>query len=416
MVTVFRRKLGWLACFVALAVVAILAAAVFYALSALGVGQYTAYVCFVVPRPESLVDRFGLPTADARDRFQAIKASYAQKLTSGYVLTHALGQPQTQKLASVRNVRDPVAWLQRRLFVSFPGNAELMVVSLRSREPQEAVTLVNAVADAFLDEVVKPEVAQRQERLKLADRACADIHAELIAKRQELRKLAGEVGQQTDPLVAESKMAWEELAAHCSERTKARFEVRRLQAELAGQDALLRHIETMTVPAAEIDSLVENDPWARQLRAMLILRKLDQTQIKAAAKPGEKDQKVDRVSNEIKVVQEQLDLKSEELKEKAREKHRAAVEMEVARLEAVIAAMQEQDKAEANEIDKLLAKAFRIGKSLGPQPEVLRAEIEELEAGLKRAQAERDERKAEIDALPRIVLYERAEVTPLEHF
>ena len=57
MVTVFRRKLGWLACFVALAAVAILAAAVFYALSALGVGQCTAYVCFVVPRPESLVDR-----------------------------------------------------------------------------------------------------------------------------------------------------------------------------------------------------------------------------------------------------------------------------------------------------------------------------------------------------------------------
>ena len=63
---------------------------------------------------------------------------------------------------------------------------------------------------------------------------------------------------------------------------------------------------------------------------MLILRKLDQTQIKAAAKPGEKDQKVDRVSNEIKVLQEQLDLKSEELKEKAREKRRAPSRWKVA--------------------------------------------------------------------------------------
>ena len=87
--------------------------------------------------------------------------------------------------------------------------------------------------------------------------------------------------------------------------------------------------------------------------------------------------------------------------------------MEGRALEAVIAAMQEQDKAEAKEVDKLLAKAFMIGRSGGPQPEMLRSEIEELEAALKRAHAEREERRAEMSALPRIELYQRTRSHPL---
>ena len=53
MVTIFRRKLGGLGVSVVLVVaVGLLAAAVFFTLSALGVGQYTAtaYITFVEPK------------------------------------------------------------------------------------------------------------------------------------------------------------------------------------------------------------------------------------------------------------------------------------------------------------------------------------------------------------------------------
>ena len=111
MVTVSRRKLGWLGVSVVLVLaVGLLAAAVVFALMLLGFRHYTAtaYVLF----RDRTVELLDLSSAAHRDLFQTIKADQLQRMNSRYILRRALeqtggGQPlvgsaQPGKLATPR--------------------------------------------------------------------------------------------------------------------------------------------------------------------------------------------------------------------------------------------------------------------------------------------------------------------------
>ena len=69
------------------------------------------------------------------------------------MLCAALKNPAVAKLPSVQREKvagDAKKWLADRLQVSFPGDAEIMKVSIRGDDRQEAVTLANAIVDAYM--------------------------------------------------------------------------------------------------------------------------------------------------------------------------------------------------------------------------------------------------------------------------
>jgi hypothetical protein len=79
-------------------------------------------------------------------------------LKSAFVLVTALRKPEIGKLAVVQREKpNEIVWLQDHLEVSFPGNAEIMQVSLAADDPEEAATLLRAVVDAYLGETVGRE-------------------------------------------------------------------------------------------------------------------------------------------------------------------------------------------------------------------------------------------------------------------
>jgi capsular polysaccharide biosynthesis protein len=64
-------------------------------------------------------------------------------------------RPEVARLLPVRESDDPVAWLQGRLSVTRPGNTEIVVLSVRRPAPEEALILVNAVLDAYIETLHK---------------------------------------------------------------------------------------------------------------------------------------------------------------------------------------------------------------------------------------------------------------------
>ena len=69
-------------------------------------------------------------------------------LRSPFVLITALRKPEISNLAMIQREKpNEIAWLQDQLSVSFPGDAEIMQVSLTDRDPKEVTKVVRAVVD-----------------------------------------------------------------------------------------------------------------------------------------------------------------------------------------------------------------------------------------------------------------------------
>ena len=73
---------------------------------------------------------FQMANRASNNSFEIYKGTQQQLLTSDVVLIAALRKPEVASLAMVQKEDDPVRWLARNLRVDYPGNAEIMRVSL----------------------------------------------------------------------------------------------------------------------------------------------------------------------------------------------------------------------------------------------------------------------------------------------
>ena len=185
-----------------------------------------------------------------------------------FVLLAALRKPIVAKLPEVQEAQragDVVDWLKRHLSVRFPGDAEIMEVSFRSYNPKAAVTLVNAIVDAYLTEVVGAERDQKQRRYNQLATACAVKDEEIRKTRQELKSLAQLNGTSTDSetISWKQRLLIDDFALYHQELAKTRFDVADLESRLAEQHALLVNADAIDADDPEVEALVQKDQIAQ---------------------------------------------------------------------------------------------------------------------------------------------------------
>jgi hypothetical protein len=66
---------------------------------------------------------------------------------------------------------------------------EFFTISLSGEQPKEIADIVNAVAGAYMREVVEAEVVKRRDRLAELQKVLSGVEEDLRIKRQELRRL-----------------------------------------------------------------------------------------------------------------------------------------------------------------------------------------------------------------------------------
>ncbi len=283
MVAICKRRIGRLGCLLGLMVaVAVLAGAVWLGRGLLGLGKPRASALLRVAMEEQPI-AFRLATAPTdRDHFEIYKCTQQQLVTSRFVLLAALRNPAVAQLSVIRHVRqkhDPVVWLQKHLCVHFPGHGELMEVSIAFDDPQEAVTLVQGVVDAYLHEVVNAEIDRRRQRLGELDRAVAEKQAEVRKEREALKKLAAELGtSETGTLLLKQKLVLEDLDSARQELSHVKSEVRRLKSDLASQKALLQNADVFNKLREEVkaEKLATIQAEVKRLEAALATTTADQ--------------------------------------------------------------------------------------------------------------------------------------------
>ncbi len=110
-------------------------------------------------------------------------------ITGPIVLDAALKRPEIARLEIARNHRgEDSVWLARRVHVEFPATG-IVRIALDGERTDEAVRLLNAIARAYVDEMINEIERLRAERSNLVERGVRDVRHRLAEKRDAIGRL-----------------------------------------------------------------------------------------------------------------------------------------------------------------------------------------------------------------------------------
>jgi uncharacterized protein involved in exopolysaccharide biosynthesis len=171
---------------------------------------------------------------DDRTDYRIFRNTQAVLIKARLVLNGALRRPGIADLALVKAQKDPVAWLEENLQVSFPLDGEVLRVALVVGKPSEAAALVNAVVDVYVEQFVARDQTATRDRLDILKKLHSDYDDKLRAKRNALRELAEAVGSRHATLLElKRELALKELNALQMELLGLQSQVRKAQLELS---------------------------------------------------------------------------------------------------------------------------------------------------------------------------------------
>ena len=202
--------------------------------------------------------RILVKTSEAQSDYSSYQRTQLAMLRSRLVLGSALKQPEVASLPVLKSQVEPIEWLEKQLKVDFAESSEILRISISGINPTEPALLVNAVVQAYLDEVVNVEVKQRRERADMLKEVWNRYQENLRSKRDEVRRLSMAAGSDDKQALAVLRLSEaEQLAKAESELARTRDEMRRLRVEF---EVIQRNRKAIQETPAAVDDLIARDP------------------------------------------------------------------------------------------------------------------------------------------------------------
>lgn len=369
-------------------------------------------------------------TADMGGRgadFRLYKNTQTQLMKTPFVLSAALRNPEVTALPEIAEQADPMGWLQEKLSVSFPGDGEIMNVSLSTPSSEACVTLVNAVANAFMDEVVVHERNERLQRLDSLERVYAEAESKVRNRRGELKGLATALGTgDTDSLTVAQQSALQQFGLMQEKLSDIQFELLKAEGDLKIAESL----------NARLLAANEGDPREAQLepldeRTDSVIRLEDEIAglegrlSMVLASVGSRHPTVQRMQGEIEVKRSLLEKhrldarRSAELMAEQRltggksnsrlaSPNGSSQVYDLMGLTSRIEVLKNQEKILQSKVEELSSETRQLGRS-SIDIELMRSEITGLEEVLQRVGGEIERTSIELKTSSRIDLLSPAE-------
>ncbi|HMB02666.1 MAG TPA: division plane positioning ATPase MipZ [Isosphaeraceae bacterium] len=242
---------------------------------ALGLGAVCAVVALLaawalIPRAKyrattllqvaTMPPKFLLDTSEPRTDFRIYQATQLALIKSRLVLNAALRRPGVAELASIRKQDDPTEWLGRQIKVELPSNSELLQLSISGETPADLAVLVNAVANAYMDEIVTKEHNGRLSRFEKMKEFLEDYQKRLASKREQRRKLAESVGTDNrQTLAMRQQFVFEQLAQERRELFQVQGELKKGRVRLGVLEAAAANRDE-PVPADLVEQAFDSEP------------------------------------------------------------------------------------------------------------------------------------------------------------
>ncbi|PQO32835.1 hypothetical protein DTL21_21905 [Bremerella cremea] len=168
-----------------------------------------------------------------RNDYRTFKNTQRQLMVTPFVLNSALSREDIMSLDIVREEENPLEWLQEELIVGFPGDAEILQVSMMSKDPTSAPKIVNAVVSAYKDEVIETERLARVTRLENLERVHSETENKARQMRSDFKQLAETLGtSDSETLSLAQQGSVQHYGLVRNELAQVRFELMRAEGEL----------------------------------------------------------------------------------------------------------------------------------------------------------------------------------------
>lgn len=375
---------------------------------------YEASMNFLVNRVQPFT-LFPEERGEAADpsQFVSFQRTQATLLKSRLVLNAALKQPKAAELKLVRDQADPVEWLETQLEVEFTS-PEIMRVRLSGEDPEELKVLLNAVADAYLNEVVFKEHNRRLARIEQLKNIAQTYQAKLADKKRALKELAKLAGAKNPKnLLLQQQLLLEQISSAQKDLSTLQRERRIREIELKLLEEKLQTLANAPIAEPLILGELNKDPVVREFLSREVTLKLELEKAKKLVNPKAFAEMSKETAKEIKVVQDALEQHRKEMRPEIIKRLRGQQVMEpqqqIDELKTKMTFSDEWEKRLTEDIERW-SKMNQNVNVQGLEIEGLNDDITQVEAIAKKAMTEAEKMEVERHAPPRV---SKLEVEPI---
>jgi hypothetical protein len=346
-------------------------------------------------KPHVLFDAAPRPTE--KEEYESYRQTQLALVKSRVVLNAALRRPGVAQLKMIRqHPLDPVEWLEGQLQVDYSAGPDILTVSLSGNDGDELKAIVEAVTQAYLDEIVDKDRKRRNdqaEELRKIQKKYQDL---VEAKRKTLHEFLN-AANRNDDLELERRKAETQLQTFLAQLAQ-------VQSELLALAAAASKEAQGIVPEATLDTEVDKDPQVQAIVKSITQLTSELCQLKL----GTPADKYDRLSAPTR---EKLDELQKQLKAR-RDAVRPAMEE---RLKGIYRAQKAQQQERVRTLEKLREMLDKNVDDLGlkvlraqapkrgmDMAESMRDDLTQMEDILRRVSAQVEIYNVELDAESRI--------------
>lgn len=379
--------------------------------------KYTAYaLVHVAAHAPKTVGLTADPTEPKSD-FGTYQRLQAAQLKSRYVLNAVLNRDEVRRLDLEAREPNTLVWLDDELKVDLKDGSELVTLSMSGPDPDEVVTIVNAVTKAYLTEVVSAEDRQRAQRVAEIEAIYNATQEKLREKRNTLHVLAGQLGASDTHALSQKQVT---LLTNFGEVKKQEIQVRaeRMKAEARLRALQARARAAGSAPAeSAVEKALETDPVAKDhMRLMTELRDIIRHYDMTAVRPDEEPSRI-AAQRRLRAAQKDYAERRAELaadlQKRAQRAVRAEGDGEVAAAHLDLSALQEQERYWTAEVDRSSKELQKLGGS-STEVEMLRVEIGVEQTASEKLLHQLESLRMELHSPARVKLWQEAVLQRLD--
>lgn len=335
-------------------------------------------------------------------------------IRSRWVLGSALKQEKVSSLNLWRDKPERIEWLEKEIQADFTLAPEVLRISLSGDDPEELTTLVTAVREAYVREVLDKERIDRVNRREWLRQRKESYEAQLKKnkeKKAEDERLAGKDGPKHSMVIGfiQQQLNWTER-----ELLQTQSEYRRLRAELGVYQAAEKNQAKAEVPKVVVEDLVKRDPEYLAAQGKVRAVQKDMEDFKRRSVKGEKDPAYAKLNEQLKTAEGEIARLQGQLSPMYEEEYRKHQDREavtnVGLLQSRIAVLAEDEKS-LEQLRQRLIQEFDKKTEAAIRLDAIMEDMSVIEKMFARIAAEDEQLQLELKVPERSVLLEPGVVT-----
>ena len=317
---------------------------------------------------------------DNRYAFNLYRQMQVNAIKGPFVLEPALKREEVKRLNLEKKYGpDLKSWLGEELKIESAIDSEIIRISLMIGDAEEAKTIVNAVAQTYMKEVVDKDEGNKAAHFAEQEKVYNQANNKLREKQNSLKAQAEQIGTTDADAI---KMNYNALvAAHSTARNQynqVAFDLLRARGRLEAHKLAEKTVDKQTVSETQLNEAVESDPLLKaQIMQLQRLRELIDDLKKSLKDPyreprfGQAVRAVEDLDKKIATRRTEL---RKELEVKLRQRGRIEYDNKLKQLESEVAPLRVQADALNQEVERLKKEMNKIATS-APELENLKQEI-----------------------------------------